>query len=595
MIVGVWLDAAARFVAFTWMLAAASLCGCSLLPKPDGVAVDHPGGLDGISDSFRIDALDPEASAPLIEQAFNQLKKTDPEHRLRGITYQLSADNKLNTGWLIQSPNVWGMPASAIAVEPLACPGCDADLQLPACSPATPCSIGKCAPLRASVVRVGQTPRSFCLGHSDALIDRFYDPIAGARHVVDIALLQPPADVRLLAGLRNAITAIAASGRHVTVRILVGSYPPAGVDALAFIQDLVHDAESVHGSHLRLVVGTIRSCNNEAACQGLSWNHAKILAVDGQRAIVGGHNTWTSDYLLDAPVYDISMELSGSAARDAHRFADALWGYVCARPDTDPLNVAYRFSAHHAITKGCLPSIHLPYRRGADGGVSVLAVGRLGKGIATTFSDQSLIARTLLLGAARHSIRMVQQDVAFAVNGIDPIWPDAALERISDLITQRRGDAYIVLSNLGAAGAVGHYSYGVRLETVANRILEVAAQRSHLAHRHLVDLMCRHLHLAPLRFGLDQTWPGNRPIAVHAKFWMVDDRVFYIGSENLYPANLQEFGYIVEDATASAQVRADLWARAWQWSQRAAISGSEAHACVFRSQNAQQTASYGRK
>ncbi|MGZ6317345.1 MAG: hypothetical protein ACXWNQ_08805 [Anaerolineales bacterium] len=230
----------------------------------------------------------------------------------------MSRGTTLGAGWLIQSPNVWGMPASAVTVEPLGCQGCDADLQLPACAAATPCSIGKCVPLRASIVRPGQPAASFCLGHSDALIDRFYDPIAAARHVVDIAL----------------------------------------------------------------------------------------------------------------------------------------------------------------------------------------------------------IARTLLFGVARHSIRIIQQDVAFAVDGIDPVWPDAALERISDLITQRGGDVYIVLSNLGAAGAVGHYSYGVRLETVANYILEIAAQRSHLSHRPLVDLMCQHLHLAPMRFGPYEVWPNNHPIAVHAKFWV---------------------------------------------------------------------------
>jgi phosphatidylserine/phosphatidylglycerophosphate/cardiolipin synthase-like enzyme len=190
---------------------------------------------------------------------------------------------------------------------------------------------------------------------------------------------------------------------------------------------------------------------------------------------------------------------------------------------------------------------------------------------------------------------MIQQDVAFALNGVDPIWPDAALERIADLITQRGGDAYIVLSNFGARGAIGRYSYSVPLEAVATRIMDVAAQRSQMAHRPLVDLMCRHLHLAPLRFGPDEAWPGNRAIAVHAKFWMVDDRAFYIGSENLYPANLQEFGYVVEDPVAAGQVRADLWDRAWRWSQKKAISGSEVSDCVLRSPNRQQTASFGRK
>jgi hypothetical protein len=48
-------------------------------------------------------------------------------------------------------------------------------------------------------------------------------------------------------------------------------------------------------------------------------------------------------------------------------------------------------------------------------------------------------------------------------------------------------------------------------------------------------MLCRHVHLAPFRFGPDATWPRGIPIANHAKFWMVDDRAFYIGSDNVYP------------------------------------------------------------
>jgi len=379
------------------------------------------------------------------------------------------------------------------------------------------------------------------------------------------------------------------------LRDVLAKCPVSLVDVLAFGRTLLSDIQQIRGSHLRVFVGSTRSCNGDEACPGLSWNHAKIVAVDGQRAIVGGHNLWSADYLGQAPVHDVSIELSGPAARDAHRFADALWGYVCKQPESDKLNRAYRFAAHGGVKQDCLASIHLPSQRRAHRGVPVLAIGRLGKGLTDRFADQSLIARTLLLGAARHSIRMIQQDVAFAVKGMDPVWPDAALERVADLITQRGGDVYIVLSNIGAAGAVGGYSHGVRLESVARRIMEVATQRSRLSHRALVEAMCEHLHLAPLRFGPDETWPENRPIAVHSKFWMIDDRAFYVGSDNLYPANLQEFGYVVEDANAVAHVRAQLWDRAWHWSQKAAISGSETPACVFKPQIVQQSAAYGRK
>ena len=72
-------------------------------------------------------------------------------------------------------------------------------------------------------------------------------------------------------------------------------------------------------------------------------------------------------------------------------------------------------------------------------------------------------------------------------------------------------------------------------------------------------LLCSHVHLAPLRFGPDATWPGGKTFANHAKLWMVDDRVFYVGSDNFYPVNLQEFGYIVDDQKAAAELLDAYW------------------------------------
>ena len=40
---------------------------------------------------------------------------------------------------------------------------------------------------------------------------------------------------------------------------------------------------------------------------------------------------------------------------------------------------------------------------------------------------------------------------------------------------------------------------------------------------------------------------------------LIDDRVFYVGSDNLYPVNLQEFGYIVDDGRAAMQLRDAYW------------------------------------
>ncbi len=55
----------------------------------------------------------------------------------------------------------------------------------------------------------------------------------------------------------------------------------------------------------------------------------------------------------------------------------------------------------------------------------------------------------------------------------------------------------------------------------------------------------------------------------HAKFWMVDDGAFHVGSDNLYPHNLQEFGYVVESAEVARDVVAAYREPLWTFSSRA--------------------------
>ena len=561
--------------------------GCGLYPRTDAVQV--PGGLDQVEQRFAVRPLDPGSTVPLVKQALEQLEKTDLLRYYRGTTYGLTEGNRLPPGWLLQTPNAWGMASASVPFYPVDCKGCDADFRLPRCVADPDCADGACVPLAASVRRRGAARRKFCVGQSDRVVDAFYGLVASAQRAVDITMLAPAADFRFLAALRNAVTFLAYSRRPVTIRVIVGDYPPDGFDAAKLLRALVRDAVRAPKARLSVYVGAMRSCDAGATCGALSWNHSKIVAVDGKRAIVGGHNLWTPDYLAAAPVHDISMSLEGPAAADAHHFADALWGFLCRQPRSDGVNA---FSSYIAggprmggsrIGAECLSTIDVPHAAPPEpGGVPILAVGRLASGITPVFADQSLLARDLMLGAATQTVRMLQQDVAFAaVEGVDPVWPDSALEKLAALIAEKQGDVFLVLSNYGAAGPVGYYSNKVSLETVAAKIRDVVRKRSGLAEPELSALLCRHLHLAPLRFGPDATWPKDVPIGTHAKFWMVDERAFYIGSENLYPTELQEFGYIVEDRAAAAEVLRDYWDQAWKWSARAAISGEGAPRCIF--------------
>ena len=67
----------------------------------------------------------------------------------------------------------------------------------------------------------------------------------------------------------------------------------------------------------------------------------------------------------------------------------------------------------------------------------------------------------------------------------------------------------------------------------------------------------------------------------HAKVVIADDAAFYIGSQNLYPANLAEYGFIVDDAGVAADFVTHYFSDIWAASKRSAVSGPGAATCVL--------------
>ena len=310
---------------------------------------------------------------------------------------------------------------------------------------------------------------------------------------------------------------LARSGRAVTLRILVGQYPPDETDARALLQGLVRDARAVPGSRVTVYAAAMRSCSGEASCGSFSWNHSKIVAVDGRTALVGGINQWSQDYLLDQPVHDISMQLQGGAAADAGRFADRLWHYVCDHHDPHAAQVAsfvarpgVALTGNADIYSGCLEQLEPPPAAGGAGGVAVLATGRLGAGVTKDFANQDDLARDLIFGAARHDIVVAQQDVAFALPGTPgTLYPEMTLAAWADFMLAGRGDVFLVLSNFGAVGrSKSSYSNGVPLAAVADKMLAVAQANSTLplagAGRSAVPAFPP--GAVPLRAGRDLAW-----------------------------------------------------------------------------------------
>lgn len=72
----------------------------------------------------------------------------------------------------------------------------------------------------------------------------------------------------------------------------------------------------------------------------VSWNHAKIFAVNGKNLVTGGANYWSA-YATGKEhdfVFDLSMSINGGAAVDAHAYADYFWGYLWNIPPTDEIS-----------------------------------------------------------------------------------------------------------------------------------------------------------------------------------------------------------------------------------------------------------------
>lgn len=541
------------------------------------------------------DIRPPDLSAPdPLQQLERELAKSDPTAAFAGITYDLTRGNTLAVDWLVQTPNRWGRRADDLTWFAMGCKDCEPDVSLPACITDADCNGGTCATVWPRTPGRRSAARRVCLGHSDALPIRIHDLVAKARRSVDIVELQPAPTGRFTAALRAALAELAVSGRTVEVRVLIGQFPPTGVDAAAFLNELVRTVRDVPGSRVTVSVSAMRSCTVLESCNSFSWNHGKFIVVDGREAIVGGHNLWTEDYLTDNPVHDLSMQVQGPAAASASRFADRLWRYVCDNLDhKESISLVSYGPEARAFGQRCPAGLATGRAPASTGTVEIMGVGRLGAGITEDFANQSELARDLMFGAARKTIRVSQQDLGFRLGRSDTLFPESALDRMIDLM-ERGGDVYVVLSNAGSIGNGGSpYYNNVPLQALAKRLkdnvqkrIDTADPLARYAIRKGPDpvnaLLCSRFHLASLRFGPDDSWPGNKTIANHSKLWMVDDRVFYIGSDNMYPVNLQEYGYLVGDPKAVDMLIESYWKPLWQWSSRAAVSGEGVETCIFR-------------
>lgn len=441
-----------------------------------------------------------------------------------------------------------------------------------------------------------QTPR--CWGSTDCadpvgteeLLAQLADLIAGAEVSVDITTLFPFADGAWLDAIVDGLRRSTDSGHRPTVRWLAGtpflySYTGAGPDEVR--ADLVDRLGPV-GGELDISVATMTTDLQ-------SWNHAKIVAVDGRRALVGGHNQWAASYLTSTPVSDVSMRVDGPAAAAVQRFADVLWGYVCDREAEGFWSIVWIRSARSGPDTSCPRTAPLLPER-APGSTRVMAVGRLGSGLpvpgtlggsavpailallcpASDGDDPSYdaanpgrVAARALVASADERVVISQQDLLAQC----PRYDAAMFKVITDQLLRGVQVRIVVTGAFGTS-----YANMESLHDLSVQLYEVLVASTGDPGR-AREAMCTGLQLASLRIGPAPSWPDGNGYANHSKFIHVDDQVFSVGSNNMYPSNLQEIDLFVDDAAAARAVRDAYLDPQWEWSRRDAIIDPEQGRC----------------
>lgn len=451
--------------------------------------------------------------------------RTDPNH---GVSYGLS---KGNTYSLYSTPNLWG-----------------------------------------------RNPAIFDYAHcSQNLREGIAELISSAQHTVDISTLSPlPNDGLFLDSIKRGLHKAASNNPRLVMRVLEGTEKTGWTERHKKIPEWI-DAVAVPSS-VSLYVGA-------AHPEWFSWNHSKLVIVDGQKALCGGHNLWSDTYCEFAPIHDVSIILSGPAVAVAQNFLNLQWAELAKYSRTkDPTKWAWSQAyINGKVVSNALPAILQAPAQPISGGAKVLALGRVSVGAIQPgpSANASRTARVEAVRRAEHSVKFSQMMLAGSLSGNK--YDDELMDALAGRIV-KDVEVTIIISDTGAESASGGAAYsGFGVEKTARELRRRVALITKEAGQALAKRMAAKAHVGPVRqypkqsgdpeaeswkwrYGDKVHEPGN-----HAKVYIIDDSSFYVGSDNAYPIfmnpeGLQEFGFMVGGEPETKRFLDDYWNKFWSYS-----------------------------
>jgi phosphatidylserine/phosphatidylglycerophosphate/cardiolipin synthase-like enzyme len=517
-------------------------------------------------------------SAPSLLNQIVDVLCTGTDAKYIGVTYELTSHN---TFTLIDTPRLWESKSST-APNPI-----------PAC---------------------------------EDLLDKIADTIAQAREIVDITMMNDLSGVLRgpihrregelpIGGFQKALNrgfrSLVKSKSSPLVRITIGITTPSIITEVVLKNWVKATIERDGGPSMDDVTFSILIGGGKET--PTSWNHSKIVAADGVRAVVGGHNLWSSQYLGATPVHDVSGLFEGSVVRAVHRFCDQLWiNHGTNNPFLIPGAWMRKPKQDWQRFQGKISRSEIASPESKERDTRMLALGRLGDGIVKEFTvatNASVSARIMALCRARKNIRISQQTLYCSIVGLPgfdfytllaiikavqvgvkveivitndvPKYKDGGYgsfeQQVADSlaalqIADRLGLSYEGKVSLKSREDLAAWAVASLKPPASKLPLGVFPLPTEARSAEPLAQLNRNLKLARLYYapGLNQ-WKvasGMKNAANHAKVYIIDDTHFYVGSDNMYLSGSakghQEYGYLIEGQTETKDFLENYWKKLWK-------------------------------
>ncbi|PIJ48428.1 MULTISPECIES: hypothetical protein [unclassified Erwinia] len=355
------------------------------------------------------------------------------------------------------------------------------------------------------------------------LISAIKDVISEAKHSVDISTLMPYPDGDFLRAIHDGIYQSYQKGNRPVIRVLGGWYYYSGSYSVNHCSRPVHLVKGFYNSKnvewwpfphlkpiedmedfikalalpadLKVYVGAMQS-------DWGSWNHSKLIIVDGKECIAGGHNMYDATYLRFAPVHDLSVRLAGPAVQCAEHFLNRLWAEVARYADTwNPLKWYWSmFSYNDKIEHGVALVEIKNDAEITEENTEVLALGRLGSKIVEHPDNASNASQTVRIEAikrVKNHVRLSQQMLGDSTYSN---YDEELITVLSQLIVDGKQVSIIIGDKGGADQLLAIYSGDSIKDTafyIAEKVKALLAGWDITAVR---DLLANNLHVAPVRF-----------------------------------------------------------------------------------------------